>query len=89
MEYEGVTVEPKLENMAYCMLVHSSNDNRVNMYAYSEEKCEEELARSLTHGPSSQGWAFRSPVIVCLFVCMTCRVFCCLGCGWEVSFFSF
>ena len=40
--------------------------------------------RSLTHRPSSQGWAFRCPVIVCLFICLICRYV--TGCGWGVSF---
>ena len=24
------------------------------------------------HHPTSQGWTFRCPVIVCLFICLTC-----------------
>ena len=28
--------------------------------------------RSLTHRPSSQGWAFRCLVFACLFVCLIC-----------------
>ena len=42
--------------------------------------------RSLTHHPSSQGWAFRCPVIVCLFVNL-CRYVTMFRTWVGVSFF--
>ena len=42
--------------------------------------------RSLTHRPSSQGWAFRCPVIVCLFVSLICRYVAMFGMWVGVSF---
>ena len=45
--------------------------------------------RSLTHRPSSQGWAFRCPVIDCLFVCLICRCVALFRMWVGVSFFPF